>query len=176
MKGKSLMSAADAADVVRLRLASQLDEDGRALDRLAEAVRKLSVGSTDPELEWLRVRALTFELERWYSAVEAVLERALRALDGSVPDGKRWHDELLRTAAVEVPGLRPPLISAEAVDALREVMCFRYFARHGYDREPNVQRTDELAQVALRAHRICAESMKALGEWLRAAAARSSPG
>ena len=49
---------------------------------------------------------------------------------------------------------------------LREVMRFRQFSRHGYDREPNVDRVDELGRVALAAHTACAKSLGELRGWL----------
>jgi crotonobetainyl-CoA:carnitine CoA-transferase CaiB-like acyl-CoA transferase len=161
------MSPIEIAATVRAKLAAQLDEDLAALTRLSDVIHRLSQRTDDPDREWLRVRALSFELERWYTAVESTIERALRQLDGAVPEGRSWHEELLRAAAVAVEGLRPALISRDAAEALREVMRFRHFSRHGYDREPDVERVDELARVALAAHHVCAPSLRALCEWLR---------
>lgn len=160
------MSPHEVAEVVRLRLAAQLDEDLQTLERLASAVRRLLVRTNDEQLEWLRVRALSFEIERWYTAIESAIERALRSLDGSTPEGRSWHEELLRNAALAVDGFRPALVSREAVEGLREVMRFRHFARHGYDREPDVERVDELGRVTLTAHSACAASLSELRMWL----------
>jgi hypothetical protein len=164
------MSPPEIAAAVRLKLAAQLDQDLGGLARLADALRRLEVRSDDPDREWLRTRALSFELERWYAAIEAAIERALRQIDGTVPEGRGWHDELLRSAAVPVQGLRPPVISSDGVEALREVMRFRHFARHGYDRDPDADRVDELARVAVAAHALCAASLSSFREWLRKSA------
>ena len=48
-----------------------------------------------------------------------------------------------------------------------EVMRFRHFARHGYDREPEVDRVDELGRVALAAHTACVDSLTVWRSWLR---------
>jgi len=161
------MSPAEVAALARLRLAAELDQDREGLRSLASAILRLQHRTDDSDREWLRVRALSFEIERWYTAMEATLERVLRALDGAVPAGPSWHDELLRSAAVPIEGLRPAVISPEAVDALREVRRFRHFARHGYDREPDPARVDELARVALGAQSASDASLVALGIWLR---------
>jgi hypothetical protein len=160
------MSPHEVAEVVRARLAAQLEEDLRVLERLALAIRQLSTRTNDSQHEWLRVRALSFEIERWYTAIESALERALRSLDGSTPEGRSWHEDLLRNAGLAVDGFRPALVSREAVEGLREVMRFRHFARHGYDREPDVDRVDELGRVALAAHTACAVSLGELRSWL----------
>ena len=161
------MSPAEVAETVRVKLAAQIDEDLDALKHLSGNITRLTERSDDPDREWLRVRALSFELERWYTAMESTIDRALRQLDGEAPEGRSWHDELLRAAAVALAGLRPALISHEAAEALREVMRFRHFARHGYDREPDGDRVDELARVALGAHDVCALSLRELCAWLR---------
>ena len=160
------MSPHEVAEVVRARLAAQLEEDLRVIERLALAIRQLSTRTNDSQHEWLRVRALSFEIERWYTAIESALERALRSLDGSTPEGRSWHEDLLRNAGLAVDGFRPALVSREAVEGLREVMRFRHFARHGYDREPDVDRVDELGSVALAAHAACAVSLGELRSWL----------
>jgi hypothetical protein len=161
------MSPTEIAAAVRLKLAAQLDQDLGGIERLADAVRRLEVRTDDPDREWLRTRALSFEIERWYTAVEATIERVLRQIDGTAPEGRGWHDELLRSAAVAVQGLRPSVISGDSVEALREVMRFRHFARHGYDRDPDADRVDELARVAVAAHALCTASLSSFREWLR---------
>jgi hypothetical protein len=160
------MSPSELAEVTRLRLAAQLEEDLGSLQRLASAIERLLLCTDDQQREWLRVRALSFELERWYTAVESTIERALRTLDGSVPEGRNWHEELLRDAGIAITGFRPALLSEDTVAALREVMRFRHFARHGYDREPEVERVDELGRVALAAHAACMTSLGELRTWL----------
>ncbi len=160
------MSPTEVAEVVRARLAAQLEDDLQALERLAVAIRRLVTRTDDSQQEWLRVRALSFELERWYTAVESTLDRALRALDGASPEGRSWHEDLLRNAGLAVEGFRPALVSREAVEGLREVMRFRHYARHGYDREPIVDRVDELGRVAIAAHAACAVSLGELRNWL----------
>jgi hypothetical protein len=160
------MSPHEVAAVVRVRLAVQLDEDLRALDRLATAVKRLLASTGDVQGEWVRVRALSFEIERWYTALESTLERVLRSLDGSCPEGRSWHEDLLRASCLAIDGFRPALVSKEAADAMREVMRFRHFARHGYDREPEVERVDELGRVTLAAHEACADSFRQLRSWL----------
>ena len=160
------MSPYEVSAVVRARLATQLQEDLQTLDRLASAVTKLLVRNEDAQSEWVRVRALSFEIERWYTALESTLERVLRSLDGACPEGRSWHEDLLRASCLPIEGYRPALVSKEAADAMREVMRFRHFARHGYDREPEVDRVDELGRVALAAHAACADSLGALRSWL----------
>ena len=100
---------------------------------------------TSSHVAHLRTLALAFEIERFYTAVEATLVRVLDGLDGEAPRGAHWHTELLRAASVPLPGLRPELISPGVAGSLRDLLGFRHFARHAYDAEPNPVRIDELA-------------------------------
>ncbi|MBI1948902.1 MAG: hypothetical protein HYS27_24660 [Deltaproteobacteria bacterium] len=71
-------------------------------------------------------------LHAWYTGVETILERTARALDREVPEGERWHRELLAQASVEVPGLRPAIVPAALTPDLAELLSFRHFFRHAY--------------------------------------------
>ncbi len=71
-------------------------------------------------------------LHHYYSAIEALVERAMRAFGHSLPSGARWHVELLELAALEVEGVRPALFGPTAGTALLELLAFRHFFRHAY--------------------------------------------
>lgn len=144
------MSPAEVAHALRLRLAGELRVDLAAIERRAEAVLRVLVLDDASEATGappIRTLALAFELERFYTAVEATLERLLDGIDGGSPRGSHWHAELLRASSVPLAGLRPELISATAAATLRDLLGFRHFSRHAYDSEPNAKRIDELAAM-----------------------------
>jgi hypothetical protein len=58
--------------------------------------------------------------------------RVVRQLEGAIPEGADWHQSLLHSAALELPGVRPVILSRQTVDALRPLLGFRHFFRHGY--------------------------------------------
>jgi hypothetical protein len=167
------MSPAEIADAVRRRLAAEVDDDRGVLARLHDRVLDLSREATDARAEAMRPLALAFEIERWYSAAEAVLERIVRTVDGDVPSGPTWHAELLRAAAVAVHDLRPTVLNREAAAELRELLKFRHFARHGYDRDPDPARMNEHAARVGRAHAALSTSLDVFVAWLRTAASPS---
>ena len=161
------MSPAEIADVVRRRLAAEIDDDRAVLARRRVRVADLSTPTADARIEAMRPLALAFEIERWYSAAEAVIERIVRAIDGDVPGGATWHNELLRAACVAVDDLRPAVLSRAAAAELRELLKFRHFARHGYDRDPDATRMQEHAERIERAHAALFPCLDAFGVWLR---------
>jgi len=145
------MAPHEVSRALRVRLAAELRLDLASVERRAGAVAELVAAPSQEEaaIAHMRSLALAFELERFYTAVENSLERAIQALDGAVPRGSHWHTELLHAASVAVPGFRPALLTPEAACALRELLSFRHFARHSYDAEPDVKRLVDLAaQVA----------------------------
>ena len=115
----------------------------------------------------MRGLALAFEVERYYTAVEATLSRALRGLDGDVPARPGSHQEILRAAGVAVAGLRPALVPAEAATDLRELLKFRHLARHGYDAEPDLPRMVDHAARVGRVHAVLAGALSSLEAWLQ---------
>ena len=142
------MSAIELAQALKARLAAELREDLASVERRGASVQTLARSADDEDgaTAHMRTLALAYELERYYTAVESLISRAVLALDGSLPSGDRRHSELLRAASVPVPGMRPALISAPSVPPLRELLSFRHFARHAYDVEPDITRLTALAQ------------------------------
>lgn len=161
------MSPAEIAKAVRVRLAAEIEGDRLALGRLTRSIAELRAKSGAAELESMRALALAFQLERFYTAVESILTRTLRTLDGDVPGGPEWHQELLRAASVPIEGLRPAVIPQTAVAPLRELLGSRHYARHGYDVPPEVRRVDELADLAKEVHGVLDASLAALEGSLR---------
>jgi len=92
----------------------------------------------------------------------------LRTIDGDVPTGAGWHQEILRGASVALEGLRPAVVPAEIVADMRELLKFRHLARHGYEAEPVLTRMIEHAERVARAHPTLVAALDAFGAWLRA--------
>lgn len=86
-------------------------------------------------------------LHHVYSAIEAMLERALKTFDGGLPVGDSSHIELLERASAEVPGVRPLILpNLTAVDELRR---FRHRLRKRYDVDLEPARLQPIIQTAL---------------------------
>ncbi len=73
-----------------------------------------------------------------YSALESLLERVARELEGGLPEGSGWHRELLDGAFLEIPSLRPAILSPALVAPLHDLRAFRHFVRHAYDADMDV--------------------------------------
>ena len=119
-----------AAALARLR--GEMTDDRAAMARrrsdLEEALRRLSHDPSDPAAIALEAWAL----HGWYTALESLFERVARQLDAEVPEGDRWHRELLAQATVEVPGVRPAVLPRSTRPDLEELLGMRHFLRHAY--------------------------------------------
>jgi hypothetical protein len=139
------MSPPEVSAVLRSRLAQEIRDDATALSRIAaamEALLRLAPSEAVP-------LALAFELERYFTCVETTMTRVLRTLDGEVPEGPNWHGEVLRLAATAVPTVRPAFVDRSALPGLRDLLSFRYFARHGYHADIDPIRVGDLARAAV---------------------------
>ncbi|MFW6067878.1 MAG: hypothetical protein ACOC97_06045 [Myxococcota bacterium] len=139
------MSGEDAAVVRRLRAEIRADRSAME-DRTAE-VRQFAHGdgSVPPE----RPGALALALDRAYTALESILERVARTLEGGVPEGADWHRSLLQNASLEIERVRPAILGGEAVSMADEARRFRHFVRHGYAAPLDWERVRRVAQAWL---------------------------
>ena len=86
-------------------------------------------GEAEPSFE--RLAALSMILTSFYTDLERIFERIASRLDPTQPEGERWHIELLNQVAR--PALnRPPVISEESRQCLRDYLAFRHRSRHAY--------------------------------------------
>jgi hypothetical protein len=70
-------------------------------------------------------KALWQEVERLFQLIAATV-------DGTVPQGANWHQMLLEQMIVEIPQVRPAVISDETRAALNEYRGFRHVVRNVY--------------------------------------------
>ncbi|MDD3598558.1 MAG: hypothetical protein WCZ48_04170 [Bacillota bacterium] len=137
------MTMADTRQLLILK--AQIASDLGAIDRIEEAVSSAMTAhepeATPPQI----VRSgLALYLHDFYQAVEQVLVRITRALNGFDTLGEAWHVDLLRLSSLDVEGLRPAVISDSTRVQLDRYRSFRHFVRHGYDRDFMWERMKDL--------------------------------
>jgi hypothetical protein len=67
-----------------------------------------------------------------YAGLERIFQQIATTVDNSIPSGKEWHRDLLRQMNVEIPDLRPKVLSADTEAALDEFLRFRHVVRNVY--------------------------------------------
>jgi hypothetical protein len=84
--------------------------------------------------------AIALNLHNFYTGAEKVFERIADDLNGGVPGGREWHKRLLHSMTLELPDLRPPVISGETEIAMHEFLAFRHIVRNIYAFEIDSER------------------------------------
>lgn len=116
-----------SAALQRLRAEIRFDRDA-----FAQRVAELDALTLDVRATAADAAQAAVALHHAYCAIDSILVRVARALEGSTPEGAEWHQALLHSAGLEIPGVRPALLSRESVESLRRLLGFRHFFRHGY--------------------------------------------
>jgi hypothetical protein len=90
------------------------------------------------------VRAGGSILHDFYTGIEKIFESVAKEVDNRLPMGEEWHSELLHQMTLDIPGLRPPVITANTEKKLREYLGFRHLFRKRYGFELDWQRLKKL--------------------------------
>ena len=109
-------------------LAAEMAADCRVA---MEAVRRARTRFAEPHSGHLEAAA--FELARGYNVIERLLERICTACENHFERRGDYHERLLQRLALDLPGIRPAFLPADALPDLRELKGFRHVTRHAYD-------------------------------------------
>ncbi|MCC7024764.1 MAG: hypothetical protein IT338_18185 [Thermomicrobiales bacterium] len=114
-------------------LAGRIRQDLAELDHVVARVeRALAAGRERPDERDLFVDSAALNLHDYYTGPERTFTRIAAGMDKRVPSGPDWHRELLRQMTLEIPELRPPVLTALAARDVDEFLRFRHVVRHVY--------------------------------------------
>jgi hypothetical protein len=137
------MSTANSSRLLLLR--AQIASDLGAIDRIEHAVsRAIAAGDPSATPPQIVQGGLALYLHDFYQAVEQILIRITKILNGCDTLGETWHVDLLRLSSLDIEGLRPAVISDTTRLELDRYRSFRHFVRHGYDRDFMWKRMQDL--------------------------------
>ena len=92
------------------------------------------------------VDAAALNLHGFYVGLERVFLIVAERIDVSVPSGAAWHQELLRQMAVDLPDIRPAVISEQLAAELDPYRGFRHVVRNVYAYVLDPHRVGELVE------------------------------
>lgn len=165
------MGESETAAALIRRLLAEIRADRRALHARVEDVRRFSTEVPEDRLAE-RSAALALALDRVYSALESILERVARTLEGGLPVGADWHRELLHDSTLDIPEVRPPVLHESSSAAADQLRRFRHFLRHAYAAELDSERVRQLAATWLAAVPSLAADLDRFEQFLVELAAR----
>ena len=131
-----------------LALISELDGDYREFLRLREqngrAWGRIQEGADDP-IDW---GALGFTLHTMYGILENYFLRVSKFFENDLPP-ERWHKALLERMALEIPTVRPALLTHKPAKQLAlELLKFRHRFRNLYGEDLDPGKTTEVQAAA----------------------------
>ena len=132
------------------RLRAEIRNDRHAWSARVNELEHLDLSRGEPG----SLAQAAVALHHGYGAVESVLERVARSVEGGLPTGRDRHVALLESMALEIEGVRPRVLSPESLRLLRGLLAFGHFFRHAYDVSLEGPRLDALRAdaLALRGH------------------------
>lgn len=90
------------------------------------------------------IRAGGSILHDFYTGIEKIFESIAKEVDNRFPMGEEWHSELLHQMTLDIPGLRPQVITANTEKKLREYLGFRHLFRKRYGFELDWEKLKKL--------------------------------
>jgi len=93
---------------------------------------KKKIKSVLPPEDTFILRAVGSILHDFYVAAENIFETVAREIDEKLPAGEHWHRELLLRMTLDIPEVRPPVLSRETAGKLDEFRAFRHVFRNVY--------------------------------------------
>lgn len=113
--------------VLASRILNEISALGVVVARVEDAW-KAAAASKDE----LYFDSVALNIHSFYSGLERVFEKIASAVDDSIPQGVNWHQELLNQMALEIPNVRPAVISEKTRHQLDTYRGFRHVVRNAY--------------------------------------------
>ena len=113
--------------VLAARILTELKEISKLVYRIEQGWKKAKKREDDFYLD-----SVALNLHGFYSGLERIFEKIAASVDGSIPEGANWHQELLHQMSMEIKGIRPAVISPDLKERLEEYRGFRHVVRNVY--------------------------------------------
>jgi len=93
--------------------------------------------------DFIELSAAALILHSFYNGIENILKLITKFYDGGLPNGNKWHMELLESAFVSNEK-RKQIFELEIKELLEEYLKFRHFVRHSYGFQLEWNRMEDL--------------------------------
>lgn len=117
------------------RLITEIQAELSELARVKAVLDEAGAQFADRTPDFLELSGIALNLHAFYNGIENLLRRVALELGEGVPTGSGWHSQLLRTMSLEIPQVRPRVITQETRGKLDEYLRFRHLVRHTYGHE-----------------------------------------
>jgi len=150
------------AAILSARIETELSELKHVVDRTLQAWDKAAKQEDDFYLD-----SVALNLHAFYSGLERIFEKLASTIDGTVPSAANWHQELLEQMQMEIPSVRPAVISAPLKEALEEYRGFRHVVRNVYTYHLKPEKLKLLVDKLDATFTMASEELTAFGGFLK---------
>ena len=88
----------------------------------------------------------------FYCGVENIFRRIAAELNGGLPNGGSWHKTLLQNMLLEIPEVRPSVVSGETGKLLKTFLEFHHKFCHVYGFDLDFNQLDDLERLYPETH------------------------
>ena len=113
-------------------LAQRIRQENYELERVLAAIQRHWQTSKTAVDQDAYLNSVALNLHGFYSGLERIFELIAVDLDGIKLGGEHWHIELLRQMTLELPEVRPPVLSRDVAERLDSYRKFRHLIRNIY--------------------------------------------
>ncbi|MHA1730688.1 MAG: hypothetical protein ACTSU5_02040 [Promethearchaeota archaeon] len=124
-------------------LVAEIKDQLRSIDEIFQKISSRKTGFAE-NVE--RTESLGYQIHNLYCAFEDLFRIVAGFFENNLEVSDRWHINLLRKMRIEIPGVRPALISPETHDVLNELRAFRHLFRHAYSYELDPKKIELLLE------------------------------
>jgi hypothetical protein len=124
-----------------IRIRNELSELEHTIKRATEGLALSKQTGDDHYLD-----GVALNLHSFYSGIERIFELVATHVDGTRPEGKNWHQILLKQMAEEIFEIRPAVISDPTRKSLDEYRGFRHVVRNVYAYKFDSVRVEKLVE------------------------------
>jgi len=117
----------------------ELSEIRRSIQRAKQAW-SLALNEDDS----LYLDSVALNLHDFYNGLERIFERIAENIDEIKPEGLNWHQEILRQMVIEIPKVRPAVISQDLREELDKYRAFRHIVRNIYAHNFRIDKIKDL--------------------------------
>jgi len=149
--------------VLSSRLRQAMAELDQVIARIERGRRAAKRAQDDVDLY---IDSLALNLHDFYNGLERAFRLIGTMVDRSTPTGEGWHRDLLQQMCLDLPGLRPRVLSEETCAGLEEFLRFRHVVRNVYSFQLNGTRVQELAQQVRESYDRVAAEIEAFARFL----------
>ena len=129
------------------RIAAEIREEMTKIDKLYAEWQ-----GVDPDTRTIIIRGKASIFHDFYCGAERVFKKIASELNGGIPAGEAWHQELLSDMKIDIPGLRPPVITEATYKLLLDFLSFRHKFRNIYGFELEFEKVADIERKFVDAH------------------------